>query len=383
MDQRHSLPTTDAEGKTKEADDTVTPTWECGRSLRLAGRAAEAVRVLQRGLADEPHDFRLHDELGMALVELDRHEEAIGSYLAALNVKPDADEICSKIASAFASRGMLKPAAVWYLHARQLNPAATNNLCAYGKILAANGCLQEAAQAFEQWIQAEPDNPVARHLYSAALGSSAITKASAEYVCALFDGYAPQFNVSLAKLKYCGPQLVLDALQQVSTAPAVGWDILDVGCGTGLVGSCLKPLARRLVGVDLSARMLDIARNRELYDELIESDMIDYLRRHSQRFDVLTAADVLTYVGDLGEFFHCATQALQPRGLVVVVVEALNGEGTFRLNFTGRFSHNPQYLRRVMENAGLQVTHLSEAAMRCEGNRPVPTLVAVGTKGTP
>ncbi len=373
--------TTDAEQKAQTVVAAAT-IFERGQSLRLAGRTAEAVRILRRGLAEKPDDYRLHDELGTALCELKRYEEAIGSFMAALRFKPDFDEACNKIGRSFASRGMLEPAVLWFERARQLNPATSQCLHSFGTALVLLGRLEQAAEVFEQWTHAEPDNPIARHLANAALGSQATTKASAEYVRTLFDGCAARFDGNLSQLQYRGPQLIAGALQQAAEVPAEGWNIVDVGCGTGLVGVHLRPIARRLTGVDLSPGMLNLARQRGIYDELIEADMIEYLRNHSQGIDVLSAADVLTYVGDLSEFFHSAAQALQVGGLIAVAVEALQREGTYRLNPTGRFSHNSHYLRNVMETSGLTVIDLREDVMRCEASRPVPTLVAAGSKNS-
>jgi predicted TPR repeat methyltransferase len=357
-------------------------TWEHGRALRLAGQAAEAAKFLRRAVAAEPNDNRLHDELGMALSELGRYEEAIGAFLAAYQLKPDSDEACNKIGSSFAARGMFEPAVVWFCRARQLNPAGSDYLYPYGRALVSTNSLEQAAEVFKEWLKKEPENPIAQHLAGAALGASEMKKASAEYVVALFDSCAAKFDENLGRLNYRGPELVLDALQRTSETPAQGWRIVDVGCGTGLVGAVLRPLANRLIGVDLSAGMLELARSRSVYDELIRADITDYLKRHEGSFDVLTAADVLTYVGDLNDFFHAAASSLKPGGLVVALLEALDGEGTYRLNLSGRFSHSLHYLRHVMESTGFTVDSVRQDSMRNESGRAVQTLIAIGRRGS-
>jgi predicted TPR repeat methyltransferase len=348
--------------------------------LRIAGHAAEAVIFFRRAVLDEPNDARLHDELGAALCEVNRYEEGIGSFLTAVRLKPNFDEPYYRIGSAFAARGMLTPALEWFGRGREINPASTKYLGAYGRVLVTAGCIQRAAEVFDQWTKAEPDNPIARHLAVAALGSQKPTKAPADYVRSLFDDCATRFDEMITKLKYCGPKLVVGALQQVSAAPEDGWEVLDVGCGTGLVGVALRPLARRLVGVDLSACMLEQARQRQVYDQLIEAELIEFLGGKSCSFEVLTAADVLSYLGDLAEFFQCAARVLRPGGIAVVVLEALEGGGNYRLNSTGRFSHSPTYLRYEIERSGLTVAHLRDDVMRNEASKPVATLVAAATK---
>ncbi len=353
-------------------------TWEQGRSFRLSGCPAEAIKVLRQGLVAEVNDYRLHDEMGMALVELNRHEEAIGSFMTALRLKPDFDDACVKIGTAFAARGLHEPAAEWFLRARRMNPVETKYLYIYGCTLAALHNFQQATEIFDQWTKSKPDNPIAQHMVGAALGSRLITKASADYIRAHFDAFADGFERNLAKLNYCGPDLVVNALTQAAEAPAYGWDILDAGCGTGLVGIALKPLARRLIGVDLSSGMLNVARPRAIYDELIQIDILDYLRSHPQEFDVVSAADVLTYIGDLNDFFSQAAGALRPGGRVVVAVEGHKTGDDFRLNPSGRFSHSRHYLHRVIAGSGFTVTHFADDVMRHECRKPVATLVAVG-----
>jgi predicted TPR repeat methyltransferase len=354
----------------------VSAAWRAGHSLRESGRPAEALRVLRKALRTEPDDFRLHDEIGMALVVLNRQEEAIGSFMTALQLKPDCDEVCNKIGSAFAARGLMEPAAEWFHRARQLNPASTKYLCTYGRVLVELDSRKEAAEILAQWVESEPENPIPRHLSAAVLGTQSMAQASPEYVRALFNPYADHFEESLARLSYCGPALALDALDKVVPL-ATGLRILDAGCGTGLVGAALKPRATSLTGVDLSAGMLAIARERGLYDELVEADIVDFLSGREREFDIIVAADVVTYIGDLSRLFSGAAKSLRPGGCFVIIAEALKTTGDYRLNTSGRFSHSREYLEHISKKAGLAVAYLEEDVMRHEGNTPVATWVVV------
>src|SRR5207248_10728237 len=58
---------------------------------------------------------------------------------------------------------------------------------------------------------------------------------------------------------YRAHTLVLHAIERLCGS-AGGLDVLDAGCGTGLMGDSLRRIARLLDGVDLSGAMLDIAR---------------------------------------------------------------------------------------------------------------------------
>lgn len=377
MTERFPLPSSE---HAEQSLPTSLPIVAEARLLRLAGQPAEAVRLLRRRKNEESDDFQLHFELGLALSELDRHEEAIGAFLAAWRLNPGCDEACNRIGASFAARGMLQPAAMWFEQARQLNPTDTRFLYPYAAVLMKLGCAAQASELLTQWTSAEPDNPIASHLAAAALGCQETKQASPDYVRTLFNQYAPRFDDSLARLKYCGPQLVFHALRQTMTPDAEDLDILDLGCGTGLVGAALRPLARRLVGVDLSSEMLERARDRAVYDELVLAEMLDYLRTCSHRFHAVVAADVLTYVGDLHDFYRLSSQVLCDGGWIIAVVESLEDSGTFRLNPSGRFSHSAHYLRQVMQDSNFEVCEIRNDVMRYDAQRPVPTLVAVGKK---
>jgi predicted TPR repeat methyltransferase len=57
-------------------------------------------------------------------------------------------------------------------------------------------------------------------------------------------------------------------------------DVLDLGCGTGLSGQALRPLARRLTGVDLSPAMIDARRTRTVYDVLTVAEITAFPPRY-------------------------------------------------------------------------------------------------------
>src|SRR6202012_4484032 len=103
-------------------------------------------------------------------------------------------------------------------------------------------------------------------------------------------------------LKYEAPQLLHAALQRPGQLPREsGLRILDLGCGTGLCGPLLRPWAARLVGVDLSPKMLSKAAARGVYDQLNCAELTQWLAEEAQPFDVIVCADVLCYFGDLAQ----------------------------------------------------------------------------------
>src|SRR5439155_24800722 len=98
------------------------------------------------------------------------------------------------------------------------------------------------------------------------------------YLVELFDGYADRFDEHLVeKLHYRGPELLRAAVSRAT--PRTDLAVIDLGCGSGLCGALLRPVASTLVGVDLSPRMIEKARQRGVYDELLREDVVEALRR--------------------------------------------------------------------------------------------------------
>ena len=213
------------------------------------------------------------------------------------------------------------------------------------------------------------------------LGESAPDRPSDGYVRLLFESYAERLDESLADLQYSAPQVVSRVLDaQLAGAGAVA-AILDAGCGTGLCGPRLRQLAQRLVGVDLSPAMLDKARARRCYDDLVAAELTEFMNRCSEAWDAIVCSDVLVYFGDLVEVARAACRALRPGSRLVFTVERKRAGGSpFRLEVTGRYVHREDYLRRVLMDAGFDVSRLDRGSFRMERGKPVDCLLTVARK---
>lgn len=218
------------------------------------------------------------------------------------------------------------------------------------------------------------------HLLRALLGLPA-RRAPAAYVRRLFDSYAARYDRHLmADLDYRVPNLLRDLVgdRLAGSRPAVA----DLGCGTGVLAPLFRGLAGRLDGVDLSPGMLERARRRGLYDELVEADLVAFLAGRPGRYGLLLAADVLPYLGEPGPLLAAAASALRPGGRLALSAELAPGAGT-TLTRTGRFAHDPAHLDRAAADAGLEVEERRDAVLRREAGRPVQGFVALLKKVSP
>ena len=199
-------------------------------------------------------------------------------------------------------------------------------------------------------------------------------------VRSLFDDYAPQFDLHLVdRLDYRIPERLAGEIAALRS-PGPPLDVLDLGCGTGLFGAAVRPMASRITGVDLSPRMLEKARLRGGYDRLEPADILDFIRKEPpERYDLVAAADVFVYIGDLADVFGEVARVLRPRGLFAFSVEALAAPSAdgYRLQPTGRYAHDASYLRDLARRHGLAVRVLSDTVIRTEHDTRVAGWIAV------
>jgi predicted TPR repeat methyltransferase len=206
------------------------------------------------------------------------------------------------------------------------------------------------------------------------------TDLSAAYVRALFDRYADRFDRDLlGKLGYAAPELLrvaVDRLVEPAVGDAAKLRVFDLGCGTGLAGVAFRPLAAHLAGVDLSPRMVEKARQRGLYDVLEVGDVVAALQA-ADSWDLLVAADVLVYIGDLAPVFQAAAGALAPGGLFAATVERAPEEAGFTLGPARRYAHGERYVRESAAAAGLTVRLIEPCTPRREKGVGVPGLLVI------
>lgn len=329
------------------------------------GQVQEAVQSLRHSLAREPRHVRAWLDLGGMLMAEDRLEEARDAYQEATVQGPEEAAAWYNLGVCLSRLGNPEAAIAQFRQGLRLAPDA----CLYeplAQLLYRSGDLTGAAQIYEQWSAAEPDNPRAIHMAAAARGT-APPRAPDAYIRAHFDAAAEHFDRNLEQLRYRAPQLVAQAFLQ--WAPAGVEKLLDAGCGTGLCGPLVRPHCRQLIGLDLSAAMLARAALRGCYDALHEAELTGFLQAHPDSFDAVLCVDTLVYFGELTPPLSAARAALRPEGWLLFTVEA--GSGRMQLALHGRYTHSEPYLRQCVAQAGLTLVSLSPGTLREERGEPV------------
>ncbi|MFM8609332.1 MAG: tetratricopeptide repeat protein [Burkholderiaceae bacterium] len=335
------------------------------------GKHGQAIPLLERAAALEAGNLEAWVHLGIARAELGQLTGAVAAFDRALALRSD-------LAQAWVQRG-----------------SALREL----------GRRDEAAASFERALACGADEELTR-FYLAAVRASAAPDATPsqagppgpvpvpvphapprQYVEGLFDGYADDFESHLLRLGYRAHERVVQQLQACSPAP---WgSVLDLGCGTGLVGRLVRPQAQRAVGIDVALRMVEQSRQTGAYDEVVHADLGEWLAQPpaspQARHDAALAADVFIYVGAIDHVLRDLRLHLKPGGWLSFSVEALDdARGDFVVQDSLRYAHSEAYLRRLADAWGWTLHSVLRAPIRDDQRQPVPGMyVVMRAAGTP
>jgi predicted TPR repeat methyltransferase len=349
-----------------------------GIVLRDRLQLDEAVHAFQRAIAIDPDHANAHNNLGVVLRAQGLLPEAEAAYRAAIRVNPDNLDAFTNLGILLNAQGRSREAVVCFckvITLRPKHPEARRMLALAHWTL---GDRDRAIAVFEEWLAEEPGDPIATHMLAACSGRGVPPRASDGFIERTFDGFAASFDSKLAKLSYRAPALVA---RMIDLEPSKSLDVLDAGCGTGLCGTLLTPYARRLVGVDLSTKMLLQAKARNVYDDLFKVELTAYLRDFTAAYDLIVSADTLVYFGPLEDVVRAAASALRPGGRFIFTVEELAGdsEAGYVICAHGRYAHSRHYVERVLAESRL-VPEITTAQLRMEAGDPVAGLVVRATK---
>ena len=228
-----------------------------------------------------------------------------------------------------------------------------------GKAFSLLSCHELAIENFEKAFLINPNNKENKHLYYSLSGKK-IDRAHGDYVKALFDSYAEGFDEHLEELNYKTPSLLAEFSK---TFKARYNHVLDLGCGTGLIGQELKAFTKSLIGVDLSPKMLTRARKKNIYNELVENDILDYLDQTEKSFDLVILGDTIPYLGSLEVLFEKVKRVLDKNGSFFFSAEKADKDWT--LSKQGRFKHSQVYLKGLSSKFGFS-SHFHTIVLREE-----------------
>jgi predicted TPR repeat methyltransferase len=284
------------------------------------GRYDEAASCYEKVLAAAPEDAALHNTLGTVYRHLNEYERAAGYYQKALELQPDFGSACTNLAV----------------------------------VLQMLGDTSGAVTCFQKAVALGHDVESAEYMIAALTGESR-SSAPRSYVESLFDSYAVTFDRSLVGgLDYDVPAKLYALHEDLDQSKTSYGRVIDLGCGTGLAGEQFRDFAETLIGVDLSLKMVEQAEQKGIYDQLHCDDIVDFLNNATVHYDLVLAADVMVYIGDLEPLFSAIAGRTSPGGLFLFSVEEHDGGG-YMLRQSGRYAYSREYIEKTAAQNGFLV----------------------------
>ena len=305
--------------------------------------------------------------LANTLLEFSEHEKAMHYYFRQLEKNPYF-ETYYNLGVLLMMKERLREALLYFDRATLLEPNDIATLLNRGNIYLKQNELPLAMECYEKANQLKPNDAEITHILSALKQDSVANKAPDDFISHLFDQYAPYYDVHLTdRLEYDVPKKMLSVIQcETPHFSEQKNKIVDIGCGTGLCGAIFKPFAKNLIGIDLSEQMLALAREKSLYDELIQEDIEVALEKFSG-VDLIVSGDVFAYIGELETTFKNAFNALVDHGLFIFTVEKTY-EPTFILQPSIRYAHSKNYLESLIQRTGFELLRLDNLQLRKQKN---------------
>jgi len=342
--------------------------------LAQLNRPEEALAAIDHMLKLRAEDAAGWNNRGGLLVSLGRIELALESFGRALALQPNFIEAQSNRAAMLLQLKRFDEALQAVDAALALQPGHAVSWNTRGNILSALKRFEEAVASYDKALNLAPDLVAAsdnRDLALFELGR--LQRCPPAYIRELFDEFSETYDRRMLEtLEYSAHRHLRTLASRALPPSDTGWRILDLGSGTGLVGSTFKDFARggRLDGVDLSPRMIQAARARAIYHDLILGDIETILHAVGRTYDLILAADTMIYFGDVSTILSGVAKRLETGGFFLFAVEAKDGEG-WEQTEAKRFRHSEAHLRAAAARARLSFVEMSPCVLRQEGAEPV------------
>lgn len=331
----------------------------------------EAITLHKKALQLMPEHPGAEYNLAYALNEKGANDESLQTYMKVIEKTPYHVRALCDIAHIYGKLKQPENSLPYLERAAQVAPEDEHVHLNLGISHRMMKNLDLAENSLNRVLQINPDNQTAKYFLAIISGDNSLSSSPDEYVQKLFDGYAETFDEQLInQLQYKTPELIGDMVNK-HTDLSKKYNILDLGCGTGLAGIYLESISEHMVGIDLSEKMLKKAAEKNIYDELITTGIDQYYESHDFKPHIVVSADVFVYIGDIASIFHATEKSLQDNGIFVFSTEDTEDAEKFILKDSGRFGHNEKYIRALAEETGLKLIDNQKIIIRYELGEPI------------
>jgi len=172
---------------------------------------------------------------------------------------------------------------------------------------------------------------------------------------------------------------------------------VDLGCGSGCSGLAFRGCVTRLTGVDISPEMVDRAKLRGCYDNLLVGDIETAIHEANSKFDIVFASNVFAFIQDIRGVFASVRNSLTLDGVFAFSAETIDLEvdvpalvaednssceekkdetseqEKFRLilQSCARYAHESGYILELASEYGFQIVKMKESHLRKHGDHMV------------
>jgi len=394
-----------------------------GAALHLTKNLPEAEKHYREAIRLAPSAENPPFNLARVLVDKGDLDGATRAYQLAISRNPRYATAMAALADILIVRGELHQAQEQILKALAIEPKLALAWNAFGKLTERTGNYEVAASHYQKAVEndsnfaegwynlarmkshqndsaaalscferaslLDPSNEQYQFMHGILGSGDAMRTESGEaripdrHVEHMFDLYAETFDESLVKgLSYQTPEQLFSQILPALNLNSSGENhmklsALDLGCGTGLFGVQIAPFCSTLVGVDLSAKMLEKAKSRG-YTKLVVAEIGSYLAAEDERsYNLIVASDVFIYIGDLAKIFAESKRILKSGGIFAFSVESLealphlDASQPFKLLPTGRYTHNSTYINSLALQYGFALRSSTAAVIRTEVRKPI------------
>jgi predicted TPR repeat methyltransferase len=369
---------------------------------------AKALKFLKQAAEINPRSHMIQNNLGNIYQLSRQFDKAIDCYRRALDIEPNMPEVQNNLGNIYKYHRQFSEAEECYRRVLLFRPDFVEGYCNLGMVLSGQDKFQEAIENFRKALELSPSFKEAYE----GLGICYSELGEREQAIACFNRYLEldpgdnsEVKLRLARLnagdmpkhypaavmlttyerkaqnwdadiqlpgkEFLGPKHVREVLEELKLMQARQFDVLDIGCGTGVCGEYLRGYAKHLEGVDLSPHMLAQAQKKGYYDKLECADAIAYMQGREQTFDLIIASGVLILFGDLLPVFQAAARLLKPGGLFVFTLYRSESEAVM-VRYNLHFAHSAAYVREMADSAGLQFVLLEQKVHEFDLGEPQP-----------
>jgi len=352
--------------------------YNLARLMQLKNDHNGAISIYRAILEKQPDFGQAWNNLGTAYRETGDLDQALSCFRRAVELAPDMAEAWNNFGVAQDEFNMIQDAAKSYKKAIEIRPDYVSAHYNLGISLQKLRLFKEAEDHYRKVLKTKPDDEATGFMLQSLGTLETPDAAPAEYVRRVFDGCARTFEKTLVEnLQYKTPELLFDLVRPYLTNEMT---VLDLGCGTGLGSQFYRPFAKKLIGVDVSLKMLEKAAEKKIYDRL---EAVDILQdwKFPQKFDLIYSSDVFVYFGNLYPIIRSASSYLVSGGIIAFSAERLDDPSMgYRLFPSSRYAHSQAYIQDVLSHHGLHILEETKADIRKESGNQVKGLLFVAKK---